>query len=168
MKSFRLSFIVLAVCSCLAPAAWTRPQSPASNSQQLLPATEQELALARKGTAKYHDIAEAEADGYVDIHLYLPGEGFHWVKPSLIDGTFDPSHPEVLLYAPVPGESRLQLVGVEYLVPLAVSPGPPAGFVGDADEWRKDSEGFGFWEVNAWIWLTNPEGIFGHDNPRVP
>jgi hypothetical protein len=170
MKSFRLSFIVLAVCSCLAPAAWTRPQSPAaSNSQQqLLPATEQQLALARKGTAKYHDIAEAEADGYVDIHLYLPGEGFHWVKFSLIDGTFDPAHPEVLLYAPVPGEARLELVGVEYLVPLAVSPGPPAGFVGDADVWRRDSEGFGFWEVNAWIWLHNPEGIFGHDNPRVP
>ena len=75
MKTFRRSLIVLSVCSFLAPAGWTRSQSPAaSNSQQqLLPATEEELAMARKGTAKYHDIAEAEADGYVDIHLYLPG-----------------------------------------------------------------------------------------------
>jgi hypothetical protein len=36
---------------------------------------------------------------------------------------FDPAHPEVL-YAPVPGEQRLQLVGVEYLVPVALSATP--------------------------------------------
>jgi hypothetical protein len=51
---------------------------------------------------------------------------------------------------------------------VALSPNPPEGFTGDADQWREDTEGFGFWELNAWIWLHNPEGIFGHDNPRVP
>jgi len=160
MKLFGLSLFFVVVCSLLAIS--TKAESG------LLPATEQQLALARKATARYHDIAEAEADGYVNIHLYLPGEGYHWVKPSLIDGNFDPAHPEVLLYAPVPGEDRLELVGVEYLIPLAASAGPPAGFAGDADQWRHDTEGFGFWEVNAWIWMHNPEGIFSHDNPRVP
>src|SRR5215468_1069401 len=98
MKLFWLFFSFVAVCSLLVVS--TKADSG------LLPATEQQLAHARKGTARYHDLAEAEADGYVNIHLYLPGEGFHWVKPSLIDGTFDPAHPEVLLYAPVPGEDR--------------------------------------------------------------
>jgi hypothetical protein len=162
--------ILVALCSVFARAASSETQrsSTLNGQSHLLPATEQELARARQGTAKYHDIAQAEADGYVDIGLYLPGEGFHWVKPAIIDGVFDPSQPEVLLYAPVPGESRLQLVGVEYLVPLSLSPNPPAGFTGADDQWRMDSEGFGFWEVNAWIWLNNPEGIFGHDNPRIP
>jgi len=74
----------------------------------------------------------------------------------------------MLLYAPVPGEDRLELAGVEYLVPLPLSPTAPSGFTGDADQWRMDAEGFGLWELNAWIWLHNPEGVFGHDNPRVP
>jgi len=160
MKLFWLSLCFVVVCCLLVISS--------KAESGLLPATEQQLAAARKGTARYHDLAEAEADGYVDIHLYLPGEGYHWVKPSLIDGNFDPAHPEVLLYAPVPGEHRLELVGVEYLIPLTASAGPPPGFVGDADQWRHDTEGFGFWEVNAWIWMHNPEGIFSHDNPRVP
>ena len=112
--------------------------------------------------------AQAEADGYVNIHLYLPGEGFHYVKFSLIDAAFDPEQPEVLIYAPVSGENRLELAAVEYLVPLAFSPNAPAGFTGEADQWRHDTEGFGVWELNAWAWLHNPEGIFSHDNPRVP
>ena len=33
-------------------------------------ATHQELAAARSATAKYHDVAQAEADGYVNIDLY--------------------------------------------------------------------------------------------------
>jgi len=166
----RSSLILIAVCSLFARAASSEAQrfSTTSNESRLRPATLQELAMARKATAKYHDVSAAEADGYVDIGLYLPGEGYHWVKSSLIDATFDPSQPEVLLYAPVSGENRLEFVGVEYLVPLDLSPNPPSGFTGDDDVWRMDSEGFGFWEVNAWIWLHNPEGVFSHDNPRVP
>ena len=108
----RSSLIVIAVCSLFARAASSEAQrfSTTSNESRLRPATLQELAMARKATAKYHDVSAAEADGYVDIGLYLPGEGYHWVKSSLIDGTFDPSQPEVLLYAPVSGENRLELV----------------------------------------------------------
>jgi hypothetical protein len=74
----------------------------------------------------------------------------------------------MLLYSPVPGENRLELAGVEYLVPLSFSPDPPEGFTGDADLWRSDMEGFGLWELNVWIWLHNPEGVFADRNPRVP
>ena len=136
--------------------------------QNLPPAMERELGAARSATAKYHDVAQAEADGYVSIDLYESGEGHHWVKPSLIDGTFDATQPEILLYAGVPGESRLQLVAVEYIVPLALSPAPPAGFTGAADTWREDSERFGMWELTVWLWEHNPNGLFTHLNPRVP
>jgi hypothetical protein len=119
-----------------------------------------------RGTAKYHDVAQAEADGYVNIDLYESGEGFHWVNVSLIDGTFDPAHPEILLYAPVPGEERLQLVAVEYVVPL--SEPRPAGFTGSADKWREDVEEFGLWELTVWVWEHNPKGVFEYLNPRVP
>jgi len=140
--------------------------SVAAQDNGLTAATQRELAAARRGTARYHDLAQAEADGYVNINLYESEEGFHWVNFALIDGTFDPAHPEILLYAPVPGESRLQLVGVEYVVPLTEP--LPAGFSGSADKWRQDAEEFGLWELTAWIWEHNPTGLFAYLNPRIP
>jgi hypothetical protein len=139
------------------------------NGPALSAAINRELAAVRSATARYHDVAQAEADGYVNINLYEPGEGFHWVKPSLVDGVFEAERPEILLYAQVAGENRLQLVAVEYIVPLTLSPGaPPSGFTGTADEWREDTETFGMWELTVWIWEHNPSGMFKQHNPRVP
>jgi hypothetical protein len=141
----------------------------AGGAQKLSATTHQQLAAARSATAKYHDVAHAEADGYVSIGFYEPGEGHHWMKPSLIDGEFDPAQPEFLLYADVPGEARLRLVAVEYVVPLGLSPGAaPAGFSGSADTWREDTEAAGLWELTVWIWEHNPTGLFQQHNPRVP
>jgi len=52
--------------------------------------TQQELTAARSATAKYHSVTKAEADGYINIGLYLPGEGYHFVNFGLIDGIFEP------------------------------------------------------------------------------
>jgi hypothetical protein len=51
----------------------------ADRKVQLSHATQRELARARRATAKYHDVANAVAAGYVDANLYTPGEGFHYV-----------------------------------------------------------------------------------------
>jgi hypothetical protein len=136
----------------------------AAIASHLSPLTLQELARARRATAKYHDVANALAAGYVDANLYTPGEGFHYVKESLIDTTFDPARPEVLLYANC-GDDGLRLVAVEYLSPDSAP--PPEGFTGDADVWELEPP-FPVWVVNAWIWLHNPDGICTFANPRVP
>jgi hypothetical protein len=47
------------------------------------------------------------------------------VKESLIDADFDPEQRETLLYALVPGEERLKLVAVEYVVPMPSRPARP-------------------------------------------
>ena len=173
MKNFRLAFILAAVAAVLVGGIpLTVHHSSAAtmvvSSDNLSAATNQQLAQARRGTAKYHDISQAEADGYVSINIYEGGEGLHYVNFGLVDGIFDPEHPEVLLYAPVPHENRMALVAVEYVVPVSLSTGAPAGFAGDADVWRQDSEGLGLWELNAWIWLNNKDGIFAFKNARVP
>ena len=173
MTSFRLSLSFIAVCCLLlgslpmtvqCTSAFTSVAPP----DNLSAATNQQLAQARRATAKYHDIEQAEADGYVNINVYESGEGLHYVNFSLVDANFDPAHPEVLLYAPAPHENRMELVGVEYVVLLSLSSGAPAGFTGDADIWRENSEGLGLWELNAWIWQHNSNGIFAFHNPRVP
>jgi len=173
MKSFRASFFLIAFSALLFGSVpltvhSTSASAPLAAADNLSAATNQQLAQARRGTAKYHDIAQAEADGYVNINVYESGEGLHYVNFSLIDANFDPEHPEVLLYAPVPNENRLELVAVEYVVPLSLSSDAPAGFTGDADVWRQNSEGLGLWELDAWIWLHNSNGIFAFKNPRVP
>jgi len=173
MKTSRLHFMLLAVCCALIGVAPVSAQDTSTAAN--VPTTENlsvsaivQLARARRATARYKEIANAEADGYVNIDIYEEGEGLHYVNFSIVDGTFDPEHPEVLLYARLPHKNCLELVAVEYVVPLSVSPGPPAGFSGHHDVWRENSEGLGLWELNAWIWLPNPNGVFAFKNPRVP
>ncbi len=172
MKSFRLSLVFIAVCSLLIGSvsltAYSTPALTVKDNDDDLPgSTLQALAKARRATDKYHDIAQAEADGYVNINVYESGEGLHYVNFSLVDDKFDPERPEVLLYAPVAHANCMELVAVEYVIPLNLSANAPAGFAGGADVWRRNSEGLGLWELNAWIWLRNPDGIFAFKNRRV-
>jgi hypothetical protein len=129
-------------------------------------ALQQELADARNATAKYHDVNQALADGYVNVG-YVPGEGFEYIKGSLIDCTFDLEHPEAVHY--IDSGNGLRLVGVEYIIPIACTATQPAGFSGDSDEWEFGAEGFPVWALNTWLWLGNPNGIFAEPpHPRIP
>jgi hypothetical protein len=140
-------------------------RTSAAGASDLSSLTRRELALARRATAKYHDIANAEADGYVNGNLYTAGEGYHYINALLVDGIFNPEQPEVLLYASRPGEAGLRLVAVEYVSPDTFP--VPEGFTGDHDVWELEPP-FPIWVLNAWIWLENPNGIFTFLNPRVP
>lgn len=126
----------------------------------------QELALARASTAKYHNIQTALADGYVDINLYIPNMGWHYLKESLADENFEIDKPELLVYAEKPN-GGLRLVAVEYAVPLPLSSTPPEGFIGSEDVWT-ENVGAGLWTLHAWVWLNNPNGVFAPFNPNVP
>jgi hypothetical protein len=100
----------------------------------------------------------------------VPGEGFHYLNPKRLDCNFDPAHPEILLYAFLPGQTQLRLVALEYLIPYKCMPQdgpPPEGFAGDLDVWGND-EPVPFWTVNAWLYFRNPDGLFTSLNPRVP
>ena len=172
---FVLAVLVTTV-GCSQPVSPSQPTTaalqsgtaPASESEEKLPAAARaELAQARAATAKYHDVAVALADGYVK-RGYGPGEGFHFVKASLIDCTFDPEHPEALLY--VPSGEGLRLVGAEYSVLNSCTATAPEGFTGDADEWEGPfAEGRPIWALVAWLWLGNPNGVFAEPpHPHIP
>lgn len=124
----------------------------------------QELARVRQATARYYDVSQAEADGYVDIGLFVSGQGYHYVNFSLIDDTFDLENPEILVYAPSPN-GGLRLVAVEFAVPDSFP--VPEGFFGDSDVWD-DNLAFHLWTLHAWVWQGNPNGMFADFNPHVP
>lgn len=175
-----LTVVVTAVgCSSSHPTTPSQPTAAVQSGQSRSVSTNEarheslssdtlaELARARSATAKYHDVAVALADGYVQ-RGYGPGEGYHFVNASLMDCTFDLEHPETLLY--IPSDEGMKLVGVEYSVPNKCTATAPEGFAGDGDEWEgPNAEGRPMWALVAWLWLGNPNGVFAEPpHPHIP
>ena len=184
MKNFRKSATTvvgaaLLGTACLAATGVAMAGSEATASPRILTYsdmvkltahTEAQLEAAKAATQKYRDVAVALADGFVQGSPDVPGEGFHYLNPNRLDCKFDAAHPEILLYALMPGKTQLRLVSVEYAIPYACLPAngpPPNGFAGGLDVWHND-EPVPFWTVNAWLYLKNPKGLFTLENPLVP
>ena len=141
------------------------PKTAVVTTNDNLPlATHLQLQAAKAATAKYHDINNAIEDGYVDIDVVVQNMGYHYMKPSNIDGTFDPAKPPILVYSKNPENGKMDLVAVEYAIPNTDP--RPEGFAGDADVWENNTD-FGLWLCHAWVWYNNPDGIFNEFNPRV-
>ena len=129
------------------------------------PAVDRELAEARQATLKYQDLDAALADGYVDINVVMPNMGRHYMKASLVDGSFEVDKPEILVYEPAGGS--MQLVALEYVVPLDSAATAPGGFTGSADAWDRNTT-FQLWTLHAWVHKDNPGGVFNPTNQLVP
>lgn len=141
----------------------------ASNLESL----EDQLKYVRQSTMKFHSFEQAAKAGYAeDLPFnpspYVPNMGYHYINVGLIDGTFEMDKPEILLYVPNE-DGQLKLVGIEYAVPIAASPTPPEGFMGDEDHWAENPNvAGGSWTLHVWMPLENPDGIFAEMNPLVP
>jgi hypothetical protein len=153
-------------------AAGARPAGAGSAA-----AHNQVLAVVRQATARYHRLDVAEADGYVQaspcVESPLGGMGYHYMKESLLDGTVDPRHPELLVYAPMKN-GRRQLVAVEFMVPAAAwdpfNDSPPMLGAQVFDDHRPPGSGgppFPHYQLHAWVWAHNPAGIHAPYNPTV-
>jgi hypothetical protein len=126
------------------------------------------LADVRQATAKFHDVVAAEHANY---HRLLPcfdlpgtgGMGQHYVNTDLLDGAVTPGQPEAMVYE-VDGD-RLELVAVEYIIPLSAWQSAAKPTLFGRDFTRIDS--LGLWALHAWIWRPNPNGIFQNYNPSV-
>jgi hypothetical protein len=153
------------------------PLQYAEAGEGLAPQTLKELAQVRRATAKYHDISNALADGYVDVGFVAPGVGCHMLNPIYAsDGFIDLNKPELLVYSDCSGTAlgQSELRAVEYSLicsmPGCVGTTIPEGFTGDHDAWEL-FPGAGMippqWTLHAWVWRHNPDGIFVTVNPAV-
>jgi hypothetical protein len=130
-----------------------------------------ELADLRAATAQFQSFDAAVAAGYnaklTDCMVNPPvgGMGFHYAKPSLIDGHVSVASPQVLLYEPA-ADGTMQLLAVEYIVPYTILPRsstPPVLF----GQQFKQNDSFMLWGLHAWIYRNNPSGTFANWNPDV-
>ena len=168
-RSFkRGSFIAAAsIAMSLTAAAHAHQNHPKPTKQpRLNPVAIFELEAARQASASFHDVDRAVEAGYVDIGLFIPNMGWHYLKADLLDGRFDATKPELLVYADDPCGGKRRLVAVEYAIPLDLSKRAPRGFSGRADTWVVNND-FQLWTLHAWVWEYNPEGVFAPTNVRV-
>jgi hypothetical protein len=131
------------------------------------PAALVQLESVRRATARFLDEQAAVAEGYVDIGVFYPNMGHHYLKAELLDEKFELERPELLVYVDDPCGGSRRLVAVEYAVPIALAKRPPAGFVGSDDTWTVNPQ-FQLWTLHAWLFEYNPAGVLAAHNPRVP
>jgi hypothetical protein len=173
-------------------------RGPSSQEAITDPATREllgdELALARAAALKYPTAADAKNAGYIRITPYLACIGAHWIKTSLMDGTFDVNEPEMLLYDTSGLDGRM--VGLSYWARTGKN-NPPEGFAGPNDHWHqhiglcvspqgvvgneettevectrlggKKTDGSDSWMVHAWVvpgW-ESAWGLFSGEHPEL-
>jgi hypothetical protein len=127
------------------------------------------VAAVRAATARYHSTVVAEKGGYVpDPHcVALPGVGgmgHHWVNGSLVDPVFDPTKPEVVLYAP-DKHGRLRLIAVEYIVINTGQTAPT--FEGHVFDVGGTPVPASHWSLHVWLYEPNSLGLHAPFNPDV-
>jgi hypothetical protein len=139
-----------------------------------------DIAAVRAATAKYHDLAVAEADGFVKAGECVVDPagtgtmGFHYIDPELEnDPAINLEEPEALLYIPNE-EGEMELVAVEWIR-------TDADQDLNTDEDRPFLMDTGFdgpmlghgpgrpihYDLHAWVWKDNPNGMLAQYNPSI-
>jgi hypothetical protein len=154
-----------------------------------------ELRLARSTALKYPTAADAMAGGWKKVTGYVPGIAAHYMKFSIVDGTFKVDEPEMLLYD---GEGPdAHVVGLSYYMRHEGDTEPTQGFTGPNDHFHrhvglcssrttgvvigdstttpeqcaalggKKSDGSGGWMSHAWVvpGCESPWGVFSAASP---
>lgn len=153
-----------------------------------------QLDDVRQSIEKYQDVGKARADGFLQVTDEVPNMGAHFVHPvRSLDGTFEPSQPEILMY--VRGDKgEWSLAGASFvLLKEQFGSEHPEAFTGPLDNWHThynlctgpgvisrsstpeecNAQGgvwvpsYG-WMIHAWVVVDNPQGVFSMWNPNLP
>lgn len=135
-----------------------------------------QLEEVRSALRKYENPVAAIRDGYLSTLgcvAYANGAmGVHFLNAALVGPVPDPFRPPLLVYEPV-ADGTLRLVAAEWFVPLATGitarpvlfgqpfNGPMAGH-----EPLMPTE-LHHYDLHAWLWKENPDGLFAVTNPTV-
>ena len=136
------------------------------------------LKIVRESTARFQDVAVAEAAGYALQFGCVSGDssgamGLHYVNGGLVNGgVLDATHPQIVIYEETPN-GRLRLIGADYLLFQAAwdanNPAPPQ-LMGQAFHLFPAPNRFGlpsFYTLHVWAWKDNPNGAFVNWHPNV-
>jgi hypothetical protein len=159
--------------------------TPSTASVEHRPTSSARLsAQIARSTAKFHDIATAESDGYGLFHDVngiacidepgMGGMGVHYVNAALIgDAKIVPSTPEAIVYAP-DRHGTLRIAALEYIVIKsdwdAAHSNAPRLYRGRPFDVTAAPNRYGlpaFYSQHVWVWKHNPAGLLAMWNPTV-
>lgn len=158
-------------------------------AQEMLVDLSRDMETVRAGLSKYQDYYQSEADFYMAIGCIfygdieghegqmfgeIPGQMTMWSYPNFMDDKLDPEKPEALIYeqdengeyqlaAAVwmqnagPNTQRPALFGREFEGPVKAEKATPLQQVKLV-----------MYDLHAWLWKDNPDGVFTRTNPRLP
>jgi hypothetical protein len=174
----------------LGPQAWKAITDPAVCAQLAA-----QLQTARSVALSYPTAKDAERAGYKRTTPYVIGIAAHYVKDSLVDGTFDVAQPEMLLYDGNGPNARI--VGLSYELYHEADTEPTVGFAGRNDRYHRHTtlcmkdgvtigdstmtkeqcealggeifDGRYYWMSHAWVvpGCESPWGVFSQINPLL-
>jgi hypothetical protein len=122
-----------------------------------------ELSETYGATGAYAYEPFAVADGFAPTPC-VPGTGYRYVNETNV-GETDPEKPAALLYEDGPNGRRL--IAVEWVVKAASGAATPAMF-GQTFQEPVDVPDVGSsYTLRAWIYKTNPSGLFSSTHPDV-
>src|SRR5450631_1576164 len=109
------------------PFPWTAINDPTTRNVLVA-----QLAAAHQVTLQFPTVKDAEAAGYHMTTTYVPCIGAHFINAGYL-GSFDVSHPAMLLYDGTAPTSKI--VGLSYAALSGKA--PPEGFAGSNDIWHQ-------------------------------
>jgi len=125
-------------------------------------------AHVRAANERFKNVSVALSEGYTPIPCASGADGgamgIHYVNAKLIGESLDISHPQAVMYEPMP-DGRLALVAVEYITTKG-----PASLEGQLFNFTGVPNRYGlgpFYELHVWAWKGNPHGSFADMNPKV-
>jgi hypothetical protein len=186
MRSIALAAVLLTPLVAISEDRFPE-ESPPPGSDYYSP-----FAVAvRAATQQFRSLATATAAGYVvQATGCVSGPdhgamGIHYANPTIIgSGMLNLTQPALLIYEPEPNGS-LELVGVEYVLPLGLwtngdaskdpNTPPPQGaempyMDGQQMNYLPQPNRFGqgnSFYLHLWAWRYNPKGLFSDWNPNV-
>ncbi|TMQ20072.1 MAG: hypothetical protein E6J91_04765 [Deltaproteobacteria bacterium] len=97
----------------------------------------------------------------------IEGQGFHWLKPSLL-GNHDVTTPAALLYFR-DDDGELELIAIEWITPISSSTQTADVLFGQTFHGPEHVDGvpFDFFGLHVWAQLNNRTGLFSDTNPRI-
>jgi len=136
------------------------------------------VKVVRESTARFKDVAVAQAEGYQLMFGCVSGDasgamGLHYVNGAILNsGVLDATRPQIVIYEPQPG-GGLKLIGADYLVFVdawnKTHDGPPQ-LMGQLFHLFNAPNRFNlpaFYTLHVWAWKDNPRGAFVNWHPNV-
>lgn len=135
---------------------------------------QKDLAQLRFATAQFQSLEAARATGYGLLIGHnqcfqdsaFGALGYRYIDIALLDANLDIQQPEAMVYAPGP-QGGLQLVAVEYIVPVADWHAKHTGWPQLMGHQFHLNSSLNAYVLNVWAWEGNPSGMFEDWNSNV-